>query len=371
MLARWMSALAVLPFLLASAPGAEPIAPLSWDDPVFNGATPIEGDHYLFGGETLSYVECDQPTVNFACVIMNWPVGFGVATLTHARIRSNEGIRRRGFAGSESVIEWVYVEITSFPGNHADGIQHEGGHSPATISHSYIKMNPGSGQTAGLFAADGTTGHLQLDHVVFDGAPRGMVAACDGATSVGMNHVYFINGSFDTAGYHLNAGMFTEPTCNGTGWTLTQWDNVWNADIVDGELVPTDEIPPPCNVPCIPPPQWGGGGEPDRDGDGTSNHDDICSLDATAPAPIACDTDLDGIGNACDADLNNDGAVDFSDAPLFVADALAGADSGIGSDLNCDGGLDFTDVSLFRAQVEESSEPGPSGLDCAGTVPCQ
>jgi hypothetical protein len=230
-------------------------------------------------------------------------------------------------------------------------------------------MNPGPGQTAGLFTADGTTGHLQLDHVIFDGGPRGFVASCDGATTVGMNHVYFINGSFDTAGYHLNVGMFTTPGCNASGWTLTQWDDVWNADIVDGVLVPTDEIPPPCDVPCIPVPQWGGGGVPDRDGDGTPNHDDICSLDPDAPSFYACDGDSDGIGNACDGDLDNTGVADFLDVQPFLDDLIDGVDDAVGSDLNCDGVVDWMDIPYFL-ELLENGVNGPSGLDCAGMVPC-
>jgi hypothetical protein len=371
MLARGAAPLAILHLLLPIASSAdEAIAPMSWDDPIFGSPTPIPGNYNLPGGQSLSGIECDEPTVPFGCVIMNWPPGPGLASLTFARLRSSEGIRRRGAPGSESLVEWVYIEISSFSGDHADGIQHEGGESPATVRHTYIKMNPTPGQTAGLFAADGSTGHLELDHVIFDGGPRGLVVACDGATSVSMNHVYFINGSFDTAGYHLNAGMFTAPLCNGTGWTLTRWDDVWNADIVDGELVPTDPIPAPCTVPCVPPSVWGGGGVPDRDQDGVPNDDDFCSLDAAAPYPFGCDTDRDGIGNACDGDLNNDGAQDFNDIPIFMADLGDGIDDGVGSDANCDGSVDYADIGPFTALITDTGVPGPSGLDCAGTAPC-
>ena len=77
------------------------------------------------------------------------------------------------------------------------------------------------------------------------------------------------------------------------------------------------------------------------------------------------DTDLDGYGNACDADLNNDGVVDFLDlgllkAVFFTDDADA--------DLNGDGSVDFLDLGLMKSGFFQP--PGPSGLACAGTIPC-
>ncbi len=90
--------------------------------------------------------------------------------------------------------------------------------------------------------------------------------------------------------------------------------------------------------------------------------EDNC-LDVSNPGQR--DTNLDGFGNACDADLNNDGAVDFLDlgllkAVFFTDDADA--------DLNGDGSVDFLDLGLMKSRFFQP--PGPSGLDCAGTIPC-
>ncbi len=78
------------------------------------------------------------------------------------------------------------------------------------------------------------------------------------------------------------------------------------------------------------------------------------------------DTDRDGYGNLCDGDLNNDEMVDFLDlgllkAAFFTDDAHA--------DFNGDGSVDFLDLGLMKARFFQA--PGPSGLSCAGIVPCQ
>jgi hypothetical protein len=108
----------------------------------------------------------------------------------------------------------------------------------------------------------------------------------------------------------------------------------------------------------------------DHDEDGVYDVLDNCSDKDNQP-PFDCDRDDDGYGNYCDGDFDNDNFIvpfDFTD--LFVPDFNVGLDSGIGSDMDCDGYVvpaDFTDyfVPSFGAGL-----PGPSGLHCAGTVPC-
>ncbi|MEL7449518.1 MAG: dockerin type I domain-containing protein [Pseudomonadota bacterium] len=77
------------------------------------------------------------------------------------------------------------------------------------------------------------------------------------------------------------------------------------------------------------------------------------------------DTNSDGYGNVCDADLNNDGEINFSDLGLlkevfFSTDADA--------DFNGDGQVSFIDLGRMKALFFRP--PGPSGLQCAGNVPC-
>ena len=97
----------------------------------------------------------------------------------------------------------------------------------------------------------------------------------------------------------------------------------------------------------------------DTDGDGIRNGSDNCVFLSNASQ---CDSNGDGYGNRCDADLNNNGSTNAFDTPLFRAQ--------IGqpsvpptynvADLNCNGSVNAFDTPIFRSLV--GSPPGPSGL---------
>jgi hypothetical protein len=121
---------------------------------------------------------------------------------------------------------------------------------------------------------------------------------------------------------------------------------------------------------------------PDQDGDGMPDVLDSCIAIANGPvatvapgcyvAPIQVDTDGDGYGNPCDGDFdqsNTVGGEDFA-SPYFLDDFTAGTDSGIGTDMDCGGGVGGEDFSPLFLNQYTSGFPGPSGLSCAGTVPC-
>lgn len=110
-----------------------------------------------------------------------------------------------------------------------------------------------------------------------------------------------------------------------------------------------------------------GGPATDSDGDGVFDVLDFCSADFFAPNPCSFDSDDDGFGNRCDCDLNNDLVCDTLDVPLMQA-ALLSADP-IG-DIDCDSQFDSQDVSLYINLLTDATSPGPSGLSCAGTIPC-
>ena len=92
----------------------------------------------------------------------------------------------------------------------------------------------------------------------------------------------------------------------------------------------------------------------DSDNDGLIDSMDNCIL---VPNPAQRDTDNDGYGNYCDADLNQDLQTDLIDFSLFgIVFATADPDA----DFNGDGSVDLIDFSLFRDMF--GSPPGPSGL---------
>ena len=112
---------------------------------------------------------------------------------------------------------------------------------------------------------------------------------------------------------------------------------------------------------------------PDQDSDGVPDEWDNCLLVPNAPPgpPGQLDSDLDGYGNCCDADFNNDGAVNGADFLIF------GICFSIGTvppaNPNCDmlgnGAVSGAAFLKFGPQFAVGA-PGPSGLACAGTIPC-
>ena len=95
-----------------------------------------------------------------------------------------------------------------------------------------------------------------------------------------------------------------------------------------------------------------GGGAPDTDGDGVADDVDNCT---DVVNPDQRDTNGDGFGNACDADLNNDGTINVVDlgllrAVFFTADPDA--------DFNGDGTVNVVDLGIMRQSF--FGAPGPS-----------
>lgn len=107
------------------------------------------------------------------------------------------------------------------------------------------------------------------------------------------------------------------------------------------------------------------GPAPDGDGDGIPDVIDTCS---TVPNAGDCDSDVDGYGNACDGDFNNDGLHTGGDITPFIQ-ALQASD--LAGDQNCDGLLTGGDITPFIGALQAAANPGPSGLACAGTIPCK
>ena len=97
----------------------------------------------------------------------------------------------------------------------------------------------------------------------------------------------------------------------------------------------------------------------DTDGDGVPDNADNCTQVANAGQ---VDSNGDGFGNRCDADLTNDCAVNFLDlatmkSVFFTTDADA--------DLSGDGQVNFVDLGIMKSLF--FGPPGPSGVteDCS------
>lgn len=93
----------------------------------------------------------------------------------------------------------------------------------------------------------------------------------------------------------------------------------------------------------------------DSDGDGIPDSADNCRLD---PNPAQVDADLDGFGNLCDGDFDNDGLTNFADLAFFrsvflTSDAVA--------DLDSNGSVNFADLAVLRALFFQPPGPGASG----------
>lgn len=113
------------------------------------------------------------------------------------------------------------------------------------------------------------------------------------------------------------------------------------------------------------------GSNPDADADGVVDLVDNC---LGVPNPVNAqgwqdDCDLDGFGDQCDADLNNNGISNSQDFGAFGATyfkVVGDPTWNHCADMNANGAVNGQDFGLFGARYFK--EPGPSGLKCASTV---
>jgi arylsulfate sulfotransferase len=105
----------------------------------------------------------------------------------------------------------------------------------------------------------------------------------------------------------------------------------------------------------------------DTDEDGIADFQDNCVLHANGPlipdqgGNHQLDTDRDGFGNLCDADLNNDGLTNSLDLGLFRQAFYTNStqsDYDPDADLNGDGAVNSLDLGIVRALFNQP--PGPS-----------
>ncbi|MEQ1801024.1 MAG: dockerin type I domain-containing protein [Gammaproteobacteria bacterium] len=209
----------------------------------------------------------------------------------------------------------------------------------------------------------------------------GPVAATEGVAksiSVGTNDTGFTNPVSVTVTAQPTQGTITAVSAPGpaAGMTITYTANIGasGADSFTYEMVDSYAASDSATVNV----SIG----PDSDGDGLGNADDNCTLVANTatgnvpgtspPIPkYQLDSDNDGFGNACDADLNNTGQVTAADYAMLRSVVLYLATEtplAAKADLNGSGQVTAADSAIMRARM--NTVPGPSGLACAGTIPC-
>ncbi len=102
----------------------------------------------------------------------------------------------------------------------------------------------------------------------------------------------------------------------------------------------------------------------DSDGDGIGDASDNCTLVANADQR---DTNGDGLGNVCDADINNDCAVNFGDLAEFK-ESFTPNPYKPDADFDGDGLVNFGDLALLKSTFFNGATPGPGpgapGNDC-------
>ena len=106
----------------------------------------------------------------------------------------------------------------------------------------------------------------------------------------------------------------------------------------------------------------------DGDDDLVADWQDNCSVVANSDQ---LDTNLDGYGNACDTDYNDDGLVGVRDLGYWKR--AFGSTQGQPNydpdvDVDGDGAIGITDFPFLGGLF--GLPPGPSGLSCAGMPPC-
>jgi hypothetical protein len=95
----------------------------------------------------------------------------------------------------------------------------------------------------------------------------------------------------------------------------------------------------------------------DTDGDGKPDVNDNCRLLSNANQ---VDSNSDGFGNRCDADINNNGSANAFDTPLYRAQIGQPSVAPVynAADINTNGSVNAFDTPLFRALLGAAPGPG-------------
>ncbi|MFK7886712.1 MAG: ExeM/NucH family extracellular endonuclease [Gammaproteobacteria bacterium] len=183
------------------------------------------------------------------------------------------------------------------------------------------------------------------------------------ATFAGADGYSFLfDGQFGTLDHALSSPALTSQVTGAATWHISaddadaidyNLDFGRNADIFDGTIVnrASDHDPVVVGLDLV--------GDADTDGDGVADSIDNCTIVAN---PDQRDTDGDGHGNICDADLNNDCIVNVVDLGIlrtvfFTTDEDA--------DFNGDGIVNVVDLGRLRTLFFSTPGPSADGALCS------
>lgn len=176
-------------------------------------------------------------------------------------------------------------------------------------------------------------------------------------------------GALITAGGATGYGTSQAAPHVSAAWAVLKQGDVWKTDAELLALLKNTGVPRLDSQNSVTRSRVNLSAALDEDGDAAFTPDDNCTLVQNSPGfATGCDSqedgDLDGFGNPCDTDTNNNGATDLSD----VADTLAQSKIGgtlLNYDFDCNGSTSLNDVSRAIADSKIGKTPGPTGLACA------
>jgi len=207
--------------------------PMSFNDPIFSGMTEKTSAMTLSNGQSLDKTSIKESSGN-PSIVCN-----GDNHIMTCRVQSRECVR---ITDGELTIENCYLEAKGTGDDHADTLQAYSPHAvgAVTLRNTHVRAF-NQAATAGYFSADYWGGSISCENVIFNGGPYGfrVHSDTDAHIDLSMKDVFFV-GPFGYDAFLL--GEY------GGTITIHKWENVRNATIVDGKLVPGTVINQPSGV---------------------------------------------------------------------------------------------------------------------------
>ena len=229
---RVLTVTAIDPDADGGTPPSTGTIPMSFNDPIFIGMTERTSTITLSKGQNQTKLSIQETSGN-PSITAN-----GNNVIDTCRVRSREAYRVGGSGTFD--IRRSYLEANGSGDDHADTIQaySPGSRGTIIVRDSTIKL----GMTAvncGLFVADNWTGTIDLQNVIFTGGLYGLRCHPD----TGGDNIIRLKDVFFVPPFAYGPMMFTD--VGGHKNIFELWENVRNATIENGILVPGSVIPKP------------------------------------------------------------------------------------------------------------------------------